>query len=219
MWVKICGIQDVETAQMIADLGASALGLNFYAPSPRSIELSTAHEIKAALSHKGISLVGLFVKHTLSEVISICRELSPHMVQLHGDEPPEFLAELSQHFPDIEIIWAFRTQDPDLNHLSDFLTKCDQYSKRPDYILIDAYSPQAYGGTGQLVPWEMIKENYLYDEWPALILAGGLTPENVHEAIQTVTPFGVDTASGVESAPGIKSQVMVEAFVNQAKKK
>lgn len=219
MWVKICGIQDVKTAHMIADLGASALGLNFYAPSPRSIELSTACEIKAALSHKDISLVGLFVKHTLSEVTSICRELSPHMVQLHGNEPPEFLAELSQHVPDIEIIWVFRTQDPDLNHLSDFLTQCDQHGKRPDYILIDAYSPQAYGGTGQLVPWEMIKENYLYDEWPDLILAGGLTPENVHEAIQTVTPFGVDTASGVESAPGTKSQVMVEAFVNQAKKK
>lgn len=218
MWVKICGIQDVNTANMVADLGASALGLNFYSPSPRSIDLSAAHEIKTALAPREISLVGLFVKHSLSEVASICQDLSLQIVQLHGDEPPEFLAELAQRFPDIKIIRAFRTHDPDLNGLSDFLNKCDQYGKRPDYILIDAYSPQAYGGTGQLVPWEMIKENYLYEEWPALILAGGLTSKNVAAAIKTVTPFGVDTASGVESAPGTKSQPMVEAFINQSKK-
>jgi len=217
MWVKICGIQDISTANMAADLGASALGLNFYAPSPRSLDLSTAAEIKSAVSSRDVSVVGLFVKHSLTEVKSICRELALDIAQLHSDEPPEFLADLAQALPDLKIIRAFRTQDPDLDRLADFLAECDQCGKRPDYILIDAYSPQAYGGTGQIVPWEMIKESYLYEAWPPLILAGGLTAENVGEAIKTVAPFGVDTASGVETAPGVKSQQMVEAFINQTK--
>ncbi|WP_299459648.1 phosphoribosylanthranilate isomerase [uncultured Gimesia sp.] len=217
MWIKICGIQDISTACMVADLGASAIGLNFYAPSPRSVDLETAAAIKSAVSSRDTTVVGLFVKHSLIQVKSICEELSLEFAQLHSDEPAEFLAELAEAAPELRIIRAFRTHDPDLDHLADFLAECDQCGKRPDHVLIDAYSPQAYGGTGQIVPWAMIKENYLYEEWPPLILAGGLTAKNVAEAIKTVAPFGVDTASGVESAPGIKNCQMVEAFINQAK--
>ncbi|MFK7779353.1 MAG: phosphoribosylanthranilate isomerase [Gimesia sp.] len=215
MWVKICGIKDIDAARMVADLGASALGLNFYAPSPRSIDVSTASEIKSAVSSREIAVVGLFVKHSLQEVISTCQELALEVVQLHGDEPPEFLADLAQALPDLDIIRAFRTHDSHLDTLAQFLLECDQCGKRPDHILIDAYSPQAYGGTGLIAPWEMLQENYLSEEWPPLILAGGLTSKNVSEAIKAVTPFGVDTASGVESAPGVKSRQMVKAFINQ----
>ena len=217
MWVKICGIKNANAACMVADLGASALGLNFYAPSPRSVDLSTAAEIISAVSSREISVVGLFVKHSLTEVISTCQDLSLDVVQLHGDEPPEFLADLTQALPDLGIIRAFRTHDAHLETLAEFLSKCEQCGKRPDQILIDAYSPEAFGGTGQIAPWKMIQENYLYKEWPPLILAGGLTSANVGEAIKAVTPFGVDTASGVESAPGVKSRQMVEAFIKQAK--
>tara|TARA_R110002111_G_scaffold262875_1_gene342491 strand:- start:34534 stop:35193 length:660 start_codon:yes stop_codon:yes gene_type:complete len=217
MWVKICGIQDISTASMVADAGASAIGLNFYAPSPRFVNLAAAAEIKSAVSSREITVVGLFVKHSLKQVKSICDDLSLEVAQLHSDEPAEFLAELAQAAPELRIIRAFRTHDHDLNRLADFLAECDQCGKRPDYVLIDAYSPQAYGGTGQIVPWAMIKENYLYEEWPPLILAGGLTSNNVGEAVKTVAPFGVDTASGVESAPGVKNRQMVEAFINQAK--
>ncbi|MFH1302794.1 MAG: phosphoribosylanthranilate isomerase [Planctomycetota bacterium] len=217
MWIKICGIQDISTACMVADRGASAIGLNFYAPSPRSVDLETAAAIKSSVSSRDTTVVGLFVKHSLIQVKSICEELSLEVAQLHSDEPAEFLAELAEAAPELRIIRAFRTHDPDLDRLADFLAECDQCGKRPDYVLIDAYSPQAYGGTGQIVPWAMIKENYLYEEWPPLILAGGLTAKNVAEAIKTVAPFGVDTASGVESAPGIKNCQMVEAFINQAK--
>lgn len=218
MWVKICGIQDPDTACMIADLGASALGLNFYSPSPRSIDIAQALKIKTAMSDRDTALVGLFVKHSLIEVKSVCNELDLKIVQLHGDEPPEFLAELVQSFPELKIIRAFRAKEPDLSPLTDFLTECDQCGKRPDYVLIDAYSPQAYGGTGHVAPWEMIHDQYREREWPPLILAGGLTPQNVAEAIQTVKPFGVDTASGVENAPGIKSQDMVKEFLIEAEK-
>ena len=218
MWVKICGIQDPETASMVADLGASALGLNFYAPSPRSIDVPQAHQIITAMSDREIALVGLFVKHSLDEVKSACEDLALNMIQLHGDEPPEFLAELAQSFPELKIIRAFRAKGQDLSSLADFLAECDQRGKRPDHVLIDAYSPQAYGGTGHVAPWKMIHEQYPEQEWPPLILAGGLTPQNVAEAIQTVKPFGVDTASGVEDAPGIKSQVMVKEFLIEAEK-
>lgn len=216
MWIKICGIQDVTTACKVADLGASALGLNFYAASPRCIDVSTAQQIKSALSDSEISLVGLFVNHSLSDLTTICQDLSLKTIQLHGDESPEFLAELARVFPQLSIIRAFRTRNSDLQELAAFLVECDRCGKRPDSILIDAYSPQAYGGTGQTAPWEMIKEQYDYDEWPHLILAGGLNSENVGDAIKAVTPYGVDTASGVESAPGVKSLPMVEAFINQA---
>lgn len=218
MWVKICGIRDPKTACMVADLGASALGLNFYTPSPRSIDVTQAHEIKAAVSTREVTLVGLFVKHALTEVISVSQDLALKMIQLHGDESPEFLAELADSLPEVAIIRAFRTQGPDLSALSDFLAECDQCGKRPDYVLIDAYSPQAYGGTGQLAPWEMIHDQYQDQEWPPLILAGGLTPQNVAEAIQTVTPFGIDTASGVEDASGAKSQAKVKEFLIQTQK-
>lgn len=218
MWVKICGIQDPVTACMVADLGASALGLNFYTPSPRSIDLAQAHDIKAAVSTRDVTLVGLFVNHSLTEVKSVSEDLALKIVQLHGDETPEFFAELADSLPDVSIIRAFRAQGSDLSALADFLAECDQCGKRPDHILIDAYSPHAYGGTGQTAPWKMIHDQYQTQEWPPLILAGGLTPENVLEAIQTVQPFGVDTASGVEEAPGIKSQEKVKEFLIQAQK-
>lgn len=202
---------------MVADLGASAIGLNFYAPSPRSIDLSTANEIKSAVSSRNIAIVGLFVKHSLKDVISTCQDLALEMVQLHGDETPEFLADLARALPNVQIIRAFRAHDSHLDTLAQFLSQCDQCGKRPDYVLIDAYSPEAYGGTGLTAPWEMIQKNYRTEEWPPLILAGGLTSKNVGEAIKTVTPFGVDTASGVESSPGVKTRQMVKSFMNQAK--
>ena len=218
MWIKICGIQDPETACTVADLGATALGLNFYSPSPRFIDLATAREIQSAIGSREITLVGLFVNHSLSDVITTCNALSLSMIQLHGEESPEFLAELAQQLPALNIIKAIRTSEPDLSFLESYLKACDQTGKRPDHILIDAYSPTSYGGTGHLAPWEMIRREYRYLDWPALILAGGLTPENVREAITAVQPFGVDTASGVEDHPGVKNRDRVAAFINQAKK-
>lgn len=218
MWTKICGIRDAETARMVAALGASALGLNFYAPSPRSISVETAREIKAAVTDQDVSLVGLFVNHRLEEIEAICGAISLDLLQLHGDESPEFLAELGQRFPELPLIRAFRVRESDLASVATYLSECDRCGKRPDFLLIDAYSPEAFGGTGKVAPWAVIQEHYQFDAWPPLILAGGLTPENVLEAIQTVRPYGVDTASGVETEPGIKSEELVSSFIKQSEK-
>ncbi|QDV18823.1 N-(5'-phosphoribosyl)anthranilate isomerase [Gimesia panareensis] len=218
MWIKICGIRDAETARMVADLGASALGLNFYEPSPRSISIETAREIEAAVTDKDVSLVGLFVNHSLEEIGAICSAVAFDLLQLHGDESPEFLAELGQRFPNLPLIRAFRVRETNLASVAAYLSECDRCGKRPDYLLIDAYSPESFGGTGKVAPWAVIQEHYQFDTWPPLILAGGLTPENVAAAIQAVRPFGVDTASGVETAPGIKNEELVASFVKQSEK-
>ncbi|KAA0137082.1 phosphoribosylanthranilate isomerase [Gimesia chilikensis] len=217
MWTKICGIRDAETARMVADLGASALGLNFYAPSPRCISVETAGEIATAVS-KNVALVGLFVNHSLEDIETICQSVSLDLLQLHGDETPEFLAELAERLPNLPLIRAFRVREANLESIAAYLSDCDRCGKRPDYLLIDAYSPDAFGGTGKVAPWAVIQEYYQFTEWPPLILAGGLTPENVAEAIAAVQPFGVDTASGVESAPGMKSEELVASFINRTKK-
>lgn len=218
MWTKICGIRDAETARMVAALGASALGLNFYTPSPRSISVETAREIEAAVADKDVSLVGLFVNHSLEEIETICGAISLDLLQLHGDESPEYLAELGLRFPELPLIRAFRVRESDLASVAAYVNECNRCGKRPDFLLIDAYSPTAFGGTGKVAPWTVIQEHYQIDDWPPLILAGGLTPENVAEAISAVQPFGVDTASGVEEQPGVKNRARVEAFINQAKK-
>lgn len=217
MWIKICGIRDPDTACMVADLGATALGLNFYERSPRFIDLAAARQIQTAVGSREVTLVGLFVNHSLADVITTCHKLSLNMIQLHGEETPEFLAELVQQIPELVIIKAIRTSEPDLGFLKSYLETCNQVGKRPDHILLDAYSPIAYGGTGHLAPWKMIREEYQYLDWPSLILAGGLTPENVAESISAVQPFGVDTASGVEDQPGVKNLSRVKAFIKQAK--
>lgn len=218
MWTKICGIRDAETARMVADLGASALGLNFYAPSPRCISVETAGEIAAAVSKNDVALVGLFVNHSLEDIETICQDVSLDLLQLHGDESPEFLSELAERLPNLPLIRAFRVREANLESIAAYLSDCDRCGKRPDYLLIDAYSPDAFGGTGKVAPWAVIQEYYQFTEWPPLILAGGLTPENVAEAIAAVQPFGVDTASGVESAPGIKSEELVASFIKRTKK-
>jgi len=218
MWIKICGIRNAETAQAVADLGASALGLNFYTPSPRSISIETAQEIQAALESRDVALVGLFVNHRLDEIENIARTVSLDLIQLHGDESPEFLLELTQRLPEMPLIRAFRVRGTNLDEVTDYLARCEQLGKKPDYLLIDAYSPDSFGGTGKLAPWGLIQKFYHFTDWPPLILAGGLTPENVKDAIRSVSPYGVDTASGVEEAPGVKNRELVASFIKQAEK-
>ena len=218
MWIKICGIRNAETAQAVADLGASALGLNFYTPSPRSILVETAQEIQVALESRDVALVGLFVNHGLDEIENIARTVSLDLIQLHGDESPEFLLELAQRLPEMPLIRAFRIRGSNLDEVADYLAQCEQLGKKPDYLLIDAYSPDSFGGTGKLAPWGLIQKFYHFTDWPPLILAGGLTPENVADAIRSVSPYGVDTASGVEEAPGAKNRELVASFIKQAEK-
>jgi len=216
MWVKICGIRDEETARWIADLRPDAIGLNFYEPSVRSIAPAVAARIARGLPME-IEAVGLFVNHSLDDLLHRVEDCGIGTVQLHGDEPPEFLKEILDRRPDLKIIRAFRVGRKGCGALGKYLADCQRLEVCLAGCLVDAQVSGAYGGTGHTAPWDLLAEDYDSDRWPRLIVAGGLTPDNVSEAIRITAPFGVDVASGVESAPGIKDLALVRRFLEAAR--
>jgi phosphoribosylanthranilate isomerase len=213
MWIKICGIRDVQTAQAVAQAGADAIGLNFYAQSPRVVAPEKAADIVATLDGAA-EPVGVFVNHSVAEVRAICRQCGLRTIQLHGDEPPEQLAELAQ---DYRVIRAFRIGVEGLQSAGLYLEACRRLETLPWACLVDASVSGKFGGTGQTAPWETLSLEYKSAEWPPLILAGGLQPENVSQAITTVGPWGVDVAGGVESSVACKDIALVRQFVVNAK--
>jgi phosphoribosylanthranilate isomerase len=208
--VKICGITSAADARAAAEAGADAIGLNFYPPSPRYVDLFVAEEIVRGLP-SGLATVGVFVNSPSAEVRTIAARLKLDYVQIHGDEPPEFLTELDG----LQAIRAVRCGD-NLQAAFAYLDECRRLGCRPQSLLIDALRPGHYGGTGEPVDWRAVVA--ARDRLAAIptILAGGLNPHNVAEAISVVSPAAVDTASGVESAPGKKSPQMIRAFVDAA---
>ena len=216
MWVKICGIRDVATAEQIVSLKPDAIGLNFFAKSPRCVERAVAAEISTSVP-AGISSVGLFVNHELKDVMDTAQQCSLTMIQLHGDEPPEFLAELKSCSADVQILRAFRVDDRGLSEVADYLAECRKLDVCLAGCLIDARVEGEYGGTGHTAPWDLLADQYDSDRWPRLIVAGGLHPGNLTDAIRVTSPFGVDVASGVESERGIKDLALVDAFIQAAR--
>ncbi|HSG70142.1 MAG TPA: phosphoribosylanthranilate isomerase [Planctomycetaceae bacterium] len=216
LWTKICGIRDVETALLASRSGADAIGLNFYAPSPRSISVKTAAGIVKNLpaSTRG---VGLFVNHSVDEIETILNATRIGIVQLHGDETPDFLAQLIQLDPRPELIWARRVTVEAIPSLGTQFDRCRELGVTLKACLLDARVAGEFGGTGRTLPWNEIAEVYDRAHWPPLILAGGLTPDNVSQAIETVRPWGIDTASGVESEPGVKDAQLIERFLKAAR--
>ena len=209
--VKICGITSVNDAQAAADAGADAIGLNFYSGSPRHVELETALEICQQLPQ--LLKVAVFVNESSVTIRQLAQQIGFNAVQLHGDETPAQVAELS----DLKLIRALRCRDSSLETVEDYWRACQQQRSLPQALLLDAYHPEQYGGTGQCLTW-----NQLHPRPPLLgdspwILAGGLTPDNVAEAIRSARPHGVDTAGGVESEPGQKDHARVHQFVAAAR--
>ncbi|MBA3314595.1 MAG: phosphoribosylanthranilate isomerase [Planctomycetota bacterium] len=213
-WVKLCGVRDVATARSLATLKPDAIGLNFYSPSVRFVATPTAAEICRSLP-TGIMPVGVFVNAPLDEIVGVAADTGIAAVQLHGDEPPSLIAELRAARPSLPVLKAWRVDAEDLSSLATFLQECARLGAAPDAILIDAKVAGAYGGTGKTAPWELLRN---YDEsWPPLILAGGLVPENVADAISITHPFGVDTAGGIESSAGVKDVQRAAAFIAAAR--
>ena len=209
--VKICGITSVPDAIAVDRAGADAIGLNFYAPSPRSVTPIQAREIAAAVpSH--IAKVGVFVNSTASDVADVFEQVGLDVVQLHGDEPPDMLSLLAPR----PVVRAFRCRESGFQPLMDYLDRCRDLGHLPAGVLVDAYQPGSYGGTGAIVDWTAVSE--LVKDLPdmPIVLAGGLRPENVAEAIRMASPAAVDTASGVESSPGKKDAKRVSEFVQSA---
>jgi phosphoribosylanthranilate isomerase len=215
MWIKICGVRTSEAARAAAAAGADAIGLNFFAGSPRAVDAAEAMGIVRAVP-EAVTPVGVFVNHPVRTVVETVRECGLRAVQLHGDEPPGVLAELRQALDGVHLIRAWRLGVEGIEPLAAWLARTRDHSAVPDAVLIDARVEGRYGGTGQAAPWGLLAGMWP-EEWPRLILAGGLTPENVCDAIRTTHPWGVDVAGGVESAPGVKDPALVRRFIEAAR--
>ena len=200
MRVKICGITNNEDAQAAVEYGADALGFVF-AKSPRQITKEQARDIIKNLP-PFVSPVGVFVDEKADMIKEICDFGGIHTVQLHGNEQPSYLKELEGY----KLIKAFRVQEEDdLKPLANY---------KPHAFLLDSYVKGSPGGTGVPFKWEIARQAHKYG---AIILSGGLTPENVREAIRVVKPYAVDVSSGVESSPGKKDTLLVKRFIANAK--
>jgi phosphoribosylanthranilate isomerase len=215
--IKICGVTTAADAAAAIEYGAGALGLNFFAGSKRHVDLLEAQNIARIDSHE-LAVVGVFVNHTVSEIASIVTHVEPTWIQLHGDEPPATI-KLIKEAVDLPVIRALRWGKEGKASIDEYLQQCAALHCLPDAVLIDGHKPGEYGGTGETADWKAIarwRENRRFDI--PLVLAGGLTPGNVAEAIRIVRPDAVDTASGVESAPGKKDPALVKAFIGKAKR-
>jgi phosphoribosylanthranilate isomerase len=198
--VKICGITSVADGLAAAEAGADALGLMFYEPSPRNVSLPAAAEIARQLP-PFIIKVGVFVNAPEELVLRAIGECGLNILQFHGDETPEYCG----LFP-VMTLKAFRIKDAgSLKQLPDFKT---------DAWLLDAHAADKQGGTGEKFNWDLAIEAQKLGK--PIFLAGGLTPENVADAVRQVRPYGVDVSSGVEASPGKKDHAKVRAFIQAA---
>jgi phosphoribosylanthranilate isomerase len=209
--VKICGLTNLPDAQAAAEAGADMLGFIFYPPSPRFVEPAHAAAIIASLQPMALPVrtVGLFVNAPLRAIQEALRLCHLDLVQLHGGEPPHLLETLQPQ--------AFKALRP--TSLDEAAAEAEWYADLgpPDgpQLLLDAYHPQLHGGTGQVGDWAIaaaLAPRY------RILLAGGLTPDNVRHAVRQVRPWGVDVSSGVEAAPGQKDRDKMRRFVAEAKR-
>jgi phosphoribosylanthranilate isomerase len=202
--VKICGITNWPDARAACDAGANLLGLNFYEKSLRRVSTADAAQIRAKLPG-GVEAVGVFVNSSPEEITSLRSFVRFNAAQLHGDEGPDIVSQVARTVP---VIKAFRV-DPAFA-----VSTFDAY---PDVFafLLDAGRAGQYGGTGQTTDWDLARRAATSHR---IILAGGLTPENVNAAIHLVRPYAVDVASGVESRPGKKDQTKLKEFLQEVRR-
>jgi phosphoribosylanthranilate isomerase len=200
--VKICGITTPGDAKLAVDAGAWAIGLIFAQPSPRRCDVGVASEIGRTMRRQ-VEVAGVFRNSPLDEVVELADLCSLTMVQLHGDEGPTYCAEAA-HRTGLKVIKAARVRDrASVQALRAFRVAVD-------YHLLDAFVEGVPGGTGQTFRWDLAKER---GPGPALILSGGITADNVSEAIAGVHPYAVDSASGTEASPGVKDPAKVTALM------
>ena len=202
MRVKICGITNLEDAVLAAELGAHALGFIFYPKSPRSVRLEVAREIIRNLP-PFIMTVGVFVDEEAGVVRGIAETAGLDWVQLHGSESPEYCRSLKRR-----VIKGFRIKDPSS------LSLLPDYRGSVQAFLLDTYKAGTAGGTGETFDWALARQA---GELGPIILAGGLTPANVAQAISAARPAAVDVASGVEARPGKKDPVRLREFFEAVK--
>lgn len=203
--VKICGITNLEDAQFAIEGGADELGFNFYEKSSRYISPLAAKIVIEKLP-ESMGKVGVFVNMSLEGVLETAKITGITAIQIHGDEDQEFVREL-RRLSNRKIIKAIRVTT---SIAFEYDPALDAHA-----ILLDSWSAKEFGGTGKTFDWEIAK--IASEVFPSLYLAGGLTPDNVTEAIRIVRPYAVDVASGVESSPGKKDPAKVQDFLRAVK--
>jgi phosphoribosylanthranilate isomerase len=202
--VKICGITNARDALKAAEFGADFLGFNFYEKSPRKVSPAAAKEIIGKL-YKRVKTAGVFVNENPRQIDTIAKYCSLDFVQLHGTETPDFCEKI--RWP---VIKALAVEDEGtFKQIGLFNTDC---------ILLDAFSPKKFGGTGKQIKEEFLPMIRELSQRKKVFLSGGLTPENVHELVESVRPFAVDVATGVEIKPGLKSHEKMRSFIAEAKR-
>ncbi|QEY62261.1 phosphoribosylanthranilate isomerase [Metapseudomonas lalkuanensis] len=199
--IKICGITRIEDALAAIAAGADAIGFVFYAKSPRAVTPAQARAIIAALP-PFVTTVGLFVDMPRAELTRLLAEVPLDLLQFHGDEGPEDCAGYGRPY-----IKALRVKPGD-----DVAAAISHYPAASG-ILLDTYVPGTPGGTGEAFDWSLVPR----DAAKPLILAGGLTPENVGDAVRQVRPYAVDVSGGVEASKGIKDAAKIQAFIQRAR--
>ena len=197
--IKICGITRVEDAQAAVGAGADAIGLVFYPPSPRAVRLEQARKITES-TPAFVTVTALFVNPTFEEVQSVLDSARIDLLQFHGDEEASFCEQFNRPY-----IKALRVRQA-----SDLVASCMRFPSALA-ILLDSYKPGVPGGTGETFDWSLVPDT----PPKPIILAGGLNPQNVAQAIQQVQPFALDVSGGVEAEKGIKDQSKITAFVNE----
>ena len=203
VWCKICGITSVRDAVAAADAGADALGMNFFPRSPRFIDSESAAEI--ATQTNALS-VGLFVDPTEREVLGVLDQVALDMLQFHGDEGADFCAAF-----DLPYLKAIRMQAG-----IDFRQVAQAHAEAWG-LLLDTYMEGTPGGTGETFDWSLWPSGHESGHETRLILAGGLNPDTVANAVLTMRPFGVDVCGGVEKAKGVKDEKLVRSFIEEAR--
>lgn len=198
--VKVCGMTSLKDALVAVEEGADAVGFIFYNKSPRSVTMKTVREIILELP-PFVDTVGVFVNETAEQINKIADSCNLDMIQLHGDESPTFCKKIRRR-----VVKAFRVKD------MQSVKKLSSY--HVSGFLLDTFSKDLHGGTGKVFDWNLALPA---KKFGPVIMAGGLTPNNVQQAIRQVRPYGVDVCSGVESEPGIKDHKKIKAFLKNAK--
>jgi len=222
MWIKICGITRSEDALAAMQAKVSAIGFNCFPGSKRFLPIEQAANIAGMLRETAAvqpelklpEFIGVFVNASTETILHTARTIGLTGIQFHGDETPEQIHACMQQLPGIKCIRALRVS---AGRVADCLAAVSALQRliRPDAVLLDAFVPGQYGGTGQTVD-PSVPAAWRLAPRPPLVLAGGLTPENVARTIAVSAPFGVDTASGVESSPGMKDAAKIRRFVQEA---
>ncbi len=201
---KICGITRVEDAVAAAEAGADALGLVFFTGSPRHVDIAQARAIRASVP-PFVTVVGLFVNPAVAEVNAVLAEVALDLLQFHGNEIPEFCCGFR-----VPYIKAIRVRSA-----AAALSEAHAHRETAQGLLLDAWDEQRFGGTGQSFDWREVAQ---LAGTARIILAGGLRPGNVAEAIRIAQPWAVDVSSGVEEAPGLKSSSLIRQFISEVQR-